>query len=227
MKVLVAEDDANIRAALAEILEHEGYSVLAAQDGQQAVELFRAEAPHFVCLDIMMPRMSGYEVCREIRRHDDRTPIIFLSAKSEEIDKVLGLELGADDYVMKPFGRMELVARVRAVSRRCLRAEKGPGPGRFMMRDLEVSPDELRARRGEQLIDLSLREVKILRLLHRRAGVVVDRDQLFQECWGIDHYPNSRTIDQHIATLRKKVERNVKSPEIIQTVHGAGYRFEP
>lgn len=227
MKVLVAEDDANIRAALVEILEHEGYQVLAAEDGQRALELFRAEAPHFVCLDIMMPKLSGYDVCREIRRQSERTPILFLSAKSEEIDKVLGLELGADDYVMKPFGRLELVARVRAVSRRCLGEERRGAPGRFTMRDLEVSPDELRARRGEQVIDLSLREVKILGLLHRQAGAVVDRDQLFKECWGIDHYPNSRTIDQHVATLRKKVERNVKSPEIIQTVHGAGYRFDP
>lgn len=227
MKVLVAEDDANIRAALVEILEHEGYQVVQAEDGEQAIQLFREAEPHFVCLDVMMPKKSGYDVCREIRKTSETTPIIFLSAKSEEIDKVLGLELGADDYVMKPFGRMELVARVRAVSRRYLRENVSDSPGRFIMRDLEVAPDELRARRSEQQIDLSLREVQILRLLHRRAGQVVDRDLMFQECWGIEHYPNSRTIDQHIATLRKKVEKNVKNPEIIQTVHGVGYRFQP
>ena len=226
MKVLVAEDDTHIRSAIAEILEGEGYRVLQAEDGRRALELFQSEKPDFVCLDIMMPGKNGYDVCREIRRASESTPVIFLSAKSEEIDKVLGLELGADDYVMKPFGRLELVARVRAISRRCLGRKDSPATARFSMGDLEVAPDELRARRGEETFELSLREVKLLGLLHARAGQVVDRDQLFKECWGIDHYPNSRTIDQHIAQLRKKIERNVKSPEIIQTVHGAGYRFD-
>ncbi len=226
MKVLIAEDDKHIRAAVAEILEGEGYQVLEVEDGRRAIEVFHAERPDFVCLDIMMPGKNGYDVCREIRKTSETTPVIFLSAKSEEVDKVLGLELGADDYVMKPFGRLELVARVRAVSRRCLRAQDPSATPRFFMRDLEVVPDELRARRGEEVFELSLREVKILRLLHARAGQVVDRDQLFRECWGIDHYPNSRTIDQHIAQLRKKIERNVKSPEIVETVHGVGYRFD-
>jgi DNA-binding response OmpR family regulator len=227
MRVLLAEDDAHIRAAVAEILEGEGYSVVEAPDGEQAIALFRNDTPDFVCLDIMMPGMSGYDVCREIRRENQVVPIIFLSAKSEEIDKVLGLELGADDYIMKPFGKKEFVARMRAISRRCL-ATSGSTASKdvFSLGDLEVSPAELRARRGDQALELSLREVRILRLFFEHAGEVVDRDLLFRECWGIDSYPNSRTIDQHISKLRKKVERDARSPEIIKTVHGAGYRYE-
>jgi len=227
MRVLVAEDDRNIRAGLAEILQGEGYETVVAEDGRQALELYRREAPDFVCLDIMMPGLNGYEVCREIRRHDAGVPIIFISAKSEEVDKVLGLELGADDYILKPFGVREVLARIRAVTRRCLEHRPpADGPRRLAMDDLEILPAELRARRGDDVIDLSLRDVKILQLLHRLAGQVVDRSTFFRECWGLDHIPNSRTLDQHISQLRKRIERDPKEPRIIRTVHGVGYRFE-
>jgi two-component system, OmpR family, alkaline phosphatase synthesis response regulator PhoP len=228
MRVLIAEDDANIRTGLAEILSAEGYGVIEAADGPAALERYKAESPDFVLLDIMMPGLNGYDVCREIRRADADIPIIFISAKSEEIDRVLGLELGADDFVQKPFGVKEVIARIRAVTRRCMRRTDAPkAEGAFTLGDLQVSPAELRARRGAQAIDLSLRDVRILTLLHQQAGRVVDREAFFRECWGYEHMPNSRTLDQHVSKLRKRIELDPKNPLIIRTVHGVGYRFDP
>lgn len=227
MRVLVAEDDANMRRGIVEVLEGEGYDAVAAADGEEAWSLFERARPDFVCLDIMMPKLDGYEVCRRIRARDAAIPIVFLSAKSEEIDKVLGLELGADDYVMKPFGVKEFVARVRAITRRCLASRPEPATSAFRFGDLDVLPDELRARRGDATIDLSLREVKLLRCFAEHPDRVLDRDFLFSKCWGVDHYPNSRTLDQHVSKLRKKVEVDPKAPRWITTVHGAGYRYVP
>jgi DNA-binding response OmpR family regulator len=228
VKVLVAEDDRLTREGLAEVLAREGYGVVTAADGEEALRLYRRERPDFVCLDIMMPGVSGYDVCRELRRADPALPIVFISAKSEEIDKVLGLELGADDYILKPFGVREVVARIRAVTRRYLlaRAPAG-GPGApFRMGDLEVVPAELRARRDGGAVDLSLRDVCILRTLYDRRGQVVSRDALFDACWGRHYVPSSRSLDQHISQLRRRVERDPREPRIIRTVHGHGYRFE-
>lgn len=224
MRILIAEDDIHLRRGLAEILGNEGYETALAGNGTEALELFESQRPDLVCLDIMMPEQNGYEVCRQIRRLDPDVPLIFISAKSEEVDKVLGLELGADDYIIKPFGAREVVARIRAVTRRFHASRQSSGPASFQMQDLEVFPRELRARRGEQVIDLSLRDVRILELLHQQRGQVVDRETFFRECWGLDFIPNSRTLDQHISQLRKRIERNPREPEIIQTVHGAGYR---
>ncbi|MBI1785540.1 response regulator transcription factor [Candidatus Sumerlaeota bacterium] len=227
MKVLIAEDDDNIRKGLEEILQGEGYATLAARDGPAALELFTRESPDFVCLDIMMPGADGYEVCKKIRSARADVPIVFISAKSEEIDKVLGLELGADDFIVKPFGVREVVARIRAVTRRCIASRAGSAPQRsFLMRDLEVLPADLRARRGESVIELSLRDVKILELLHNNKGKALDRHAFFSQCWGLEHVPNSRTLDQHISQLRKRIESDPKNPAIIQTVHGVGYRFD-
>ena len=227
MKVLVAEDDEHTRNGLVEVLEREGYTVISAKDGQQALERFKGEKPDFVCLDIMMPEVNGYDVCRELRQTDPATPIIFISAKSEEIDRVVGLELGADDFITKPFGVREVVARIRAVTRRCLASrEEHAGPTSFAMADLTVYPAELRARRGESVIDLSLRDVRILQLLHGHQGEVVDRNAIFDACWGLDYMPNSRTLDQHISQLRKRIEQDPKHPSIITTVHNAGYRYD-
>lgn len=227
MRVLVAEDDRNIREGLVEILEGEGYDVAAAKDGREALDLFHAEKHDFVCLDIMMPGINGYDVCREIRKTDSDVPVIFISAKSEEIDRVVGLELGADDFIMKPFGVREVVARIRAITRRCMRTQTNAnGDEAFCMGDLQVLPRELRARRGETDIDLSLRDIKILQLLNERRGEVVDRDTFFNVCWGLDYAPNSRTLDQHISQLRKRIEIDPKNPQLIKTVHGAGYRYE-
>jgi DNA-binding response OmpR family regulator len=226
VKVLVAEDDRHIREGLVAILSTEGYEVVVAADGPEALARFRSEAPHFILLDIMMPGMNGYDVCRRIRAENAELPLIFISAKSEEIDRVLGLELGADDFIVKPFGVKEVVARIRAVTRRCLRSGGRDHVPPFTMRDLEVFPAELRARRGATTIDLSLREVGILRLLHENAGKVVHRDTFFNRLWGLDHVPNSRTLDQQIAKLRKRVEVDPAAPRLVLTVHGSGYRFD-
>ncbi|MBI4863033.1 MAG: response regulator transcription factor [Candidatus Riflebacteria bacterium] len=227
MKVLIAEDDENIRTGLVELLSREGYDPTPARDGREALELFGRQTYDLVCLDIMMPGMSGYDVCRKIRAGNARVPILFISAKSEEFDKVLGLELGADDFITKPFGIREVMARIRAIARRCLASSQPDLTARsFMMNDLEVLPAQLRARRRDVTFDLGPRDVKILELLHRNRGQVVSRDDLYTTCWGSDHIPNSRTVDQHISQLRKRIELDPKEPTIIRTVHGAGYRHE-
>ena len=225
MKVLVAEDDPHIREGLVAILHAEGYSTITAANGTEAWDRFRRERADLVCLDVMMPGLSGYDVCRKIRQLDAGVPLIFISAKSEEIDRVLGLELGADDYVVKPFGVREVVARIRAVTRRFY-ASRESRPTNFTIGDLDIAPAELRARRGATVIDLSLRDVKILQLLYERRGEAVSRDELFDRCWGLDHVPNSRTLDQHVSQLRKRIEVDAKAPRIIATVHGVGYRYE-
>lgn len=231
MKVLVAEDNPLTLGGLTEVLQAEGYHVLQAASGAAALELFEREAPDFVCLDIMMPGVNGYDLCRRMRACRPQTPIVFITAKSEETDKVLGLELGADDFIVKPFGLKEVVARIRAVTRRCLssncrQSAAVPDPPPFQMGDLTVYPAELRARRGRDTIELSLRDVKVLVLLYSYRGRVLDRNTILNHCWGEDYFPNSRSLDQHISQLRKRIEIDPKSPAIIRTVHGAGYRFE-
>jgi DNA-binding response OmpR family regulator len=226
MKVLVCEDDTKLRKGLVEILTQEGYQTVEAGNGADALKLFSECSPDLVCLDIMMPQMSGYDVCRKIRSTNEQVPVIFISAKSEEVDKVLGLELGADDYIQKPFGMREVIARIRAVTRRTLkRKEPSQTDDDFTIGPWRVVPSELQALTGDQAIELSLREVQILRLFSRNDGKVLNRDTIFDECWGVDHYPNSRTLEQHISKLRKKVEADPKNPQIIQTVHGVGYRY--
>jgi len=229
MKIIVTEDDPNILNGLCEIMENEGFETIKANNGQEALTLYKESAPDFICLDIMMPEMSGYDVCREIRKTDAQIPIIFISAKEEEIDRVLGLELGADDYITKPFGMREVIARIRTVARRCL--QNSPTQELedcFVMNDLKVYPQQLKATRngGNQGIDLSLRETKMLQLLYNHKNDVISRDMLLDACWGEHIMPESRTVDQHIANLRKKIEAQPQKPAIIKTVQGAGYRFE-
>ena len=226
MKVLVAEDDRLTREGLVEILETEGYRVIAAVDGSDAIRRFQEERPDFVCLDIMMPGRSGYEACRAIRSSSATVPIIFISAKAEEFDRLVGFELGADDFIVKPFSLREVVARVRAVARRCCARQPDAAAG-FEMGGLKVIPVELRAWRGDAVIELSPRDVRILQLLHDHAGQALDRNTIFRHGWGEDYFPNSRTLDQHISQLRKRVETDPKNPVLIQTVHGVGYRYDP
>lgn len=226
MKVLVAEDDQFTRDGLAEVLKEEGYDIEVAIDGTMAVDKFRLFKPDFVCLDIMMPGVSGYEVCKTIRATDADLPIIFISAKSEEIDKLVGFELGADDFVTKPFSIREVVARIRAVTRRCYaRREKQPNDS-FVMSDLEISRSELRCRRGEQVIELSLRDINLLQLLWENRGKALDRRTIYREAYGEQYFPASRTLDQHVSQLRKRVETDPQNPQIVRTVHGVGYRFD-
>ncbi len=227
MKILVAEDDVHTREGLREILEGEGYLVQTAANGKEAMAQYVAFQPDLVCLDIMMPDVSGYDVCREIRRDPRKVPVLFISAKSEEIDKVVGLEMGADDYIVKPFGVKEVVARVRAVMRRA-RPEpaEADDAASFQMKDLLVVPGELRVYRNRKPIDVSARDMKILQFFHKNRGKVISRDALMDACWGLHYMPESRALDQHLSQLRKRIEKNPARPGIIKTVHGAGYRYE-
>ena len=229
MKILVAEDDPVTREAITACLTAEGFHVLEAGNGREALELWQSERPDLICLDIMMPELDGYDVCRRIRAANDRVPVLFLSAKSEEIDVVVGLELGADDFVRKPFGRHELLARVRTALRRSEPVNAGVTGERkresFTMGPLLIFPRELLAERSGSEIELSPREAAILTLLHERRGEAVHRDMILDQCWGLEYYPESRTLDQHIAKLRKKIEDDPALPVIIETVRGVGYRF--
>lgn len=227
MKILIVEDDAYTREGLAEILRREGFGIFVAGDGNQGMESFREHCPDLICLDVMMPGKSGFDLCREIRKANAQVPIIFITAKSEEIDTVVGLELGADDYITKPFGKQEVLARIRALLRRSILSTKRESKSyRFIMKDLEVVPDEMRAYRNGVAIDLVPRDITILEHLFQNRGRVVDRDSLFDVAWGLDYQPSSRSLDQHISQLRKRIEADPHQPEIIKTVHGAGYRFE-
>ena len=229
MKILLAEDDINILNGVSEILTNEGFQTIKAQDGQEALALYKSENPDFLCLDIMMPHLNGYDLCKEIRKTNTHIPVIFLSAKNEEIDRVLGLELGADDFITKPVGMRELIARIRAVAKRCLKHDNPQEENQFLiLGDLHLYPAQMRAHRHEtgEEIDLSLRETKILKLLHDYKTKVVDRNMLLDHCWGEHIMPESRTVDQHISNLRKKIELDPQNPCIIKTVQGAGYRYE-
>lgn len=226
MKILIAEDDIHIRNGLSDMLSSEGYTIITAENGKVALTKYQLEQPDFVILDIMMPELDGYSVCKEIRKSDEHTPIVFLSAKGDEIDKVLGLELGADDYINKPFGIHEVRARIKTIARRCLKTRHNSPDQPFQFGDLRVYPAELCAKRGQQVIELSLREIKILMCLWLHKNQVVTRDMLFDYAWGYDHLPNSRTLDQYISKLRKLIEPDPVTPILIKTIHSAGYRYQ-
>lgn len=219
MKILLTEDDPMTLEALGELLRMEGFEVVEASGGEMALKLWDEVHPNLVCLDIMMPGMDGYEVCRRLREKDSRTPILFLSAKNEEKDIVAGLELGADDFIRKPFTTGEVMARIRSALRR---AYPEKGSRKIQMSDVVIWPDELRAEQGGRGIELTLREVKMLLLLEERRSLPVSRDEFLDRCWGMDYFPDSRTLDQHIHMLRKKIE---SGSELIETVRGVGYRF--
>lgn len=220
MKILIAEDDPITLDALATCIESEGFTTLRAADGRQAIELWRAEKPDLICLDIMMPGTDGYEVCRRIRKSDGQIPILFLSAKNQDRDVVVGLDLGADDFIRKPFTRAEVMARIRAALRRS--ATRGD-PDEFQLGEVTVHPGSLRAERSGESVDLTPREIQMLRLLHDHRGRSVSRDAFLDTCWGMDYFPDSRTLDQHILMLRKKIETDPGNPMIIQTVRSVGY----
>lgn len=225
MKILFADDDPVTLEALDACVTTDGFATLLARDGKQALDLWQQHRPDLLCLDIMMPGIDGYEVCRKVRAVDPTVPVLFLSAKSEEIDVVVGLQLGADDFIRKPFGKHELLARIRTALRRVQSA--GKTARHFGMGDIVVYPLELRAERSGVSFDLSPREAGILELLHERAGEVVSRDAILNRCWGLNYFPESRTLDQHITKLRKRIERDPANPVIVETVRGAGYRYRP
>ncbi len=226
-RILVVEDDAAILMGLTDLLEGEGYGVIAARDGAAAVTLHGREKPDLVLLDIMLPEKSGYDVCRDIRRVDPATPIVMLTAKGEEVDKVVGLELGADDYIVKPFGASELLARIRAVQRRGRPRAPSRGDGPVAFADVSVDPRTMRGTRGAVSFAVSRRELALLQLFAAHPGEVLDRDTLLEKVWGVRYEGTTRTLDQHVAGLRKKIEEDPSHPRHIETVHGMGYRFVP
>lgn len=232
MKILIAEDDPNIRFGLAQILKTEGYELIMAENGAIALEKFKAVTPDFIILDIMMPEMDGYSVCREVRKLNEQVPILFLSAKDEEIDRVVGLELGADDYLGKPFGIHEIRARIKTIARRCCgnttpaaSQSSEPKIKDFSFGDWMIYPTQLMAKKAGEEVLLTLREVTILEYFSQHPNEVITRDALFNIAWGYEHLPNSRTLDQHISKLRKIIEPNPQAPRWIHTVHGLGYRY--
>ncbi|MCP4722062.1 MAG: response regulator transcription factor [Desulfobacteraceae bacterium] len=227
-KILVAEDDINIRTGLVDTLESEDYQVIEAKDGRQAMAAFKTGFFDLVLLDVMMPEKSGYDVCRDIRASNKDVPIIMLTAKGEEIDKVVGLQLGADDYITKPFGVHELLARIAAVLRRSKR-QKSDHKDRpqeiFMFGEFEVNPKTFKLASAGRTIDLSERELKLIQYFYAHKGEVLSRDNMLNAVWGIDYLGTTRTLDQHIAQLRKKLESDPANPVLIKTVHGVGYRY--
>lgn len=221
MKILVTDDDPLTLDALSACIEAEGFEVLTAENGIEALEIWERSSPDLICLDIMMPKCNGYDVCKKIRLKDKRVPILFLSAKSEESDLIAGLDLGADDFIRKPFNRGEVMARIRSALRRTAPKEEG----RFQMRDMKVIPCQLLGECSGKKVDLTPREVLMLELLYNNEGKPVSRDTFLDKCWGIDYFPDSRTLDQHIFMLRKKIEKDLGCPNIIETVRNVGYRY--
>jgi DNA-binding response OmpR family regulator len=229
--ILVAEDDKHILAGLMDALASEGYQVTPAADGTEAMSLLETERFDLVILDIMMPGKSGFDVCKTIRATDQDLPVMMLTAKGEEIDKLVGFELGADDYVTKPFGVRELLARIAALLRRSRRyhedsVKQSSAPAKFMIGRASVDALEFKVRVGAHIFDLSAREVKLLQMFWAHPNKVLSRDYLLNEVWGITYYGTTRTLDQHIAQLRKKIGPDSSNQSVIRTVHGVGYRYD-
>jgi DNA-binding response OmpR family regulator len=222
-RVLVVEDESAILQGLRDNLEFEGYEVFTATDGIAGLELIRGHDPHLIVLDLMLPRLSGYELCRKLRAEGVHTPILMLTARGEEADRVLGLDLGADDYVTKPFSVRELMARVRALLRRSAHDEVLPNALEFG--DVRVDFTRYEALRGGRKVELTRKEFGLLRLLAAREGAVVTRDELLEKVWGYDATPTTRTVDNHLAALRAKLERDAGDPCHLVTVHGVGYKL--
>jgi len=222
-KILVVEDEPDMVLGLKDNFEFEGYEVVTASDGAAGLERARSEKPDLLILDIMLPKLSGLEVCKTLRAEGFAAPIIMLTARGQEIDKVVGLELGADDYVTKPFSIRELLARVRAILRRTEGGKKRLSRYRFA--DIELDFETYRATRGSERLEMSPREFELLRYLIERRGDTVTRDQLLEDVWGYESYPSTRTVDTHIAKLRAKIGDSGSEPRFIMTIHGVGYKF--
>jgi DNA-binding response OmpR family regulator len=222
-RILIVEDEPAMVAGLRDNFEYEGYEVISAADGAEGLERALADNPDLVVLDVMMPRMSGLDVCKQLKAKRASLPIIMLTARGQEIDKVVGLELGADDYVTKPFSIRELMARVKAVLRRV--SPQAPAPEVFRFSDVEVNIRSNEVRRGGATVELSGKEFALLAYFVAHPAETLSRDRLLDAVWGYENYPNTRTVDTHIVHLRQKLEPNPEEPRFILTVHGSGYKF--
>ncbi len=222
-RILIVEDEPAMVAGLRDNFEFEGYEVISAGDGVAGLEQALSNDPDLVVLDVMMPRMSGLDVCKQLKAKRPALPIIMLTARGQEIDKVVGLELGADDYVTKPFSIRELMARVKAVLRRASTQTGAMDVYRFS--DVEVNIRSNEVQRGGAPIDLSAKEFALLSYFISHPAETLSRDRLLDAVWGYENYPNTRTVDTHIVHLRQKLEPNPEEPRFILTVHGSGYKF--
>ena len=224
-RILVVEDEPGIALGLEDDLKIEGYEVEVAGDGITALRRAREAAFDLIVLDVMLPGKDGFDVCRELRRGGNRTPILMLTAKAQEAEKVLGLELGADDYMTKPFGTRELRARIKALLRRA-GGEPQDQPSVYRFGDIEVDFRRGELRRGGEAVDVTPIEFKLLGVFIRARGRVLSRDQLMDAAWGHDTFASARVVDNHIANLRKKIEPDPAQPRYLRNVRGLGYRFD-
>jgi DNA-binding response OmpR family regulator len=225
-KVLIVEDDPHILLGLEEVLKSDGFDVAVCSRGDQALEAVKKHRPALIVLDVMLPGLSGYDICKQLRARKVATPILMLTAKGQEIDKVVGLDLGADDYVTKPFGVRELLARIHALLRRT-----GPPTGEangqtsFQIGQAMIDPKTFQLKRGKSVEELTAKELKLLQLFAAHPGEVFSRDRLLNEVWGYNYYGTTRTLDQVIVQLRKKLGDNGDEPKHLLTVHGVGYKL--
>jgi len=222
-RIIIIEDDRAILRGLKDNLKYESYEVLTATDGEQGYRLIKEQNPDLIVLALMMPRMDGYELCRKVRSEGVTTPILMLTARGEEMDRVHGLDIGADDYVTKPFSVPELLARIRAILRRTQPPTELPE--NLCFDDVIVDFTCFEAKKAEQALKLSRKEFGVLRLLASRAGQVVSRNEMLDEVWGHESFPTTRTVDNHIASLRSKLEDDPTNPRHLITVHGVGYKL--
>jgi DNA-binding response OmpR family regulator len=222
-RILIVEDEPNMVAGLRDNFEYEGYQVITAPDGVTGLERALSEAPDLVILDVMMPRMSGLDVCKQLKSKRPSVPIIMLTARGQEVDKVVGLELGADDYVTKPFSIRELLARVKAVLRRARTVPKEQDG--YSFGDVEVNLRSCQVSRKGKALDFSSKEFELLKYFLCHPGETLSRDRLLEDVWGYERFPTTRTVDAHIVRLRQKIEPRPEEPRFILTVHGTGYKF--
>src|SRR5690348_4459123 len=223
-KILIVEDDSHILLGLEEVLKGEGFDVGSCDRGDQALDAVAKHRPALILLDVMLPGLSGYDICKQLRSKKNTTPILMLTAKGQEIDKVVGLDLGADDYVTKPFGVRELLARIHALLRRTDKeAAVTNGQDVFHIGPAVIDPKTFQLRRGKTVEELTAKELKLLQVFATHAGEVLSRDRLLNDVWGYNYFGTTRTLDQVIVQLRKKLGDNGDSPKHLMTVHGVGY----
>jgi DNA-binding response OmpR family regulator len=228
-KVLVVEDDPHILLGLEEVLKSDGFDVAVCNRGDQAIDAVRKSRPALIVLDIMLPGLSGFDICKELRAKKVATPILMLTAKGQEIDKVVGLDLGADDYVTKPFGVRELLARIHALLRRTTAAPalETNAQAPFQIGPATIDPKTFQLKRGKVIEELTAKELKLLQFFAAHPGEVLSRDRLLNEVWGYNYYGTTRTLDQVIVQLRKQLGDNGDEPRHLLTVHGVGYKLAP
>jgi len=228
-RVLLVEDEPGLQLTLSDRLAAEGYDVETAGDGELGLARALSGSFELIVLDVMLPKRDGFDVCRKLRQRGIATPILMLTARGQVVDRVVGLKLGADDYLVKPFEAMELLARIEALLRRAappVAPPAGtPGATRFEFDDVTVDTRKAEVARGGVPIELSAKEFQLLRYFLEHRGATLSRDELLQQVWGYDHTPSTRTVDVHVAWLRQKLEPNPKTPQLILTVHGLGYKF--